>query len=137
MDSTTTRRDRWLVITAICLFVLMAIGLGSTAVTVIQYSNLAGRSESAARCQSKINSDFLTALGQRSEASDLDRQAIRQIAQSGRDMIIVLLRPDATQEEKVKAVSDWQKAQIDADKKLGDADATRLQNPLPILTSCQ
>lgn len=139
MDLTTDRsaaRDRWMVTAAICLFVLTALGLATAAVTVIQYSNLATRSQAAADCQAKINGDFLVALRQRSEASDVDRRAIRTIAQSGSDMITVLLKPEATQDDRVKAISDWQKVQAEAEHDLSAAEQTRLNNPLPSPAQC-
>lgn len=139
MDTATTRShkgDRWLIVTVICLFVLVGIGLSTTVVTVIQYRDLAARAESAARCQGAINTTFLTGLQQRSAASDLDRQAVRKIAQSGRDMIAVLLKADSTQDDKIRAVSDWQRAQATADDDLKKADDARAQNPLPLPQSC-
>lgn len=51
-------------------------------------------------------------------------------------MIAVLLKADSTQDDKIRAVSDWQRAQATADDDLKKADDARAQNPLPLPQSC-
>jgi len=122
------RRPIWL-ITAVCLMLLALAGVGTTAFVVIQ-------SREYTDCQRGYNEDVVRVLRARAEASDLDRAALRQIAQSGTAMIDVLLKPGVSLQESQAAIKKWRDDQLAADGTLAGADQKRADNPLPTPRSC-
>ncbi len=106
-----------------CLSILALVGVAVTAVFVVNqrsYNN----------CQSSHDDEVIASLTERSGASELDRSALRLIANSGTTMIDVVINPTATPDEKLRAIQAWRAAQAEALEKFTRADNARSQHPL-------
>ena len=136
MSGVTTveaKRSFWtnpaLVLVSACLSLLGVIGIGTTAVFVVQQRQYN-------QCQSDHDDEVIAALKERGDAGNLDREALRQIAGSGTAMIDVLLQPGVTQDQRIEAIRVWRQAQFDANQKLAQADDSRRKHPLPDPRQC-
>lgn len=127
---------RALLVIALCLIVLGLVGMGVTAVFVINQRDFVINQREYNTCQRAHNDEVIAALRERSKAGDLDRVAIRGIAESGVQMLKIILEPGATQQQKLEAVQKWQVAQTTASQQLSDADDKRSQAPLPPPRQC-
>lgn len=133
-DKDIWKSRRALAIAATCLNLLSLTGVGVTAVFVIDQRNYNN-------CQRAYNDAVTRAIDERAKAGDLDRQAIQLIAQSGVDMVQVILppapgEPERTPEEQIMAIQNWQAAQTRAYHQLKEADQQRMANPLPGPKQC-
>lgn len=120
---------RALMIIVVCLILLGLAGMGVTALFAVNQREYAA-------CQRGHNDEVTAALNERAKASDLDRVAIRGIAESGVEMLKVLLDPASTQQQRIDAVGKWQTAQTTAASQLTEADNKRQQSPLPPPRQC-
>jgi hypothetical protein len=127
-------RKKWLSGAVACLSVLSLLGVGVTAKFVLDQ-------RSYNDCQRGHNDSVQASIRQRAEANDLTNAAIRTIAQSGADMVRIILPPSQgqpvpTPEERIAAVQRWQEAQITAAGQLAKAEEQRRDNPLPGARQC-
>lgn len=125
---------RWLMVASSCLNVLALLGMIVTAVFVVQQRDYTA-------CQRAYNDSVQLVLRERGEAGDLDRRAIRLIAESGAQMVTVILppapgQPVPSQQDRVDAVQKWRDDQRIASGQLKEADEKRAANPIPPPTQC-
>lgn len=120
---------RWMILATAMLNLLGVAGIAITAVVIFQTRNYTD-------CQRGYNADVVRVIKDRSKASDLDRLALQQIAQSGKDMVKAILDPNATNEQRIISIRAWSNTQVDAEKKLSEANEQRKNNPLPEPRNC-
>jgi hypothetical protein len=89
-----------------------------------------------AECQSAFNEAFLTALAERSAAGDLDRQVNNDRAEANRQLILAVLSPSPTQEQRIEQLKDYVGKLEQAQRKLDLANSQRAANPLPTIEDC-
>lgn len=134
-DSVWASRKALLVVTS-CVTVLGLLGIGTTAVVVVEQRTVTAQQKAYNECQRQYNDAVKNAIKERGEAGEHDRAAIRLIARSGAEMIKTVLDPQASQDKRVSAIQVWQRDQITADDQLRMADEKRSQNPLPEAPQC-
>jgi hypothetical protein len=121
--------SRALIVMAISLFLLAAVGMGTLAIQVESTSNFID-------CEKGYNEDVARAFLERQKAADEDRKALRLVASSGTTALQTVLNPAASVEVKTKAIQDWVSAQTQASDDLTKADARRAANPIPAPRKC-
>lgn len=130
------RSRKTLLVVTSCVTILGLLGMGVTAFYVVEQRAVNAQQRAYVDCQKSYNESVAQAIRERGAAGDQDRMAIRAIAQSGVEMIKVILDPASTQDRRVAAIQKWQQDQIKADQDLRDADEKRKQNPIPGPTQC-
>jgi hypothetical protein len=103
-------------IAGVVLIVLAVLSTVSGVIVTIREHN-------RIQCQANVNGAFSHALIERSDASDTERHALR-------DMIGVILDPKATPQAKKDALTAYYDG-------LQKADTTRAANPLPDASTCR
>lgn len=127
-DEVWHRRKVYSII-VLCLVVLGVLGIGVTAVFVLEQ-------RAYIDCQRGYNDEVIQTLRDRSNAGSLDRQALRATTSSTVALVDIILTSGATQEQKLAAVQSWRDAQSRANEQLVEADDARAKNPLPGPRQC-
>lgn len=129
-------RTPQLVVIVGCLSILALLGIGVTAVFIVDQRSFTENERAYVNCQRQHNDEVIAALSERAAAGDLQGRALKRSADSAKAMVDALLLQTNTQEQRLAAVERWRDEQKTVSEDLAAAQARRDQNPVPAPRHC-